>query len=176
MTIDPKRLAEIDGIIGGLADTAAVDSALLLPEQVLAVYEAITDLRDALDAERDDDAEAWCARLANDREGEAALVQIGVAKALAVVKELRETERRIVESPPHPDYLRHVNRHVAFGDAVSVIVNECGPAPLPPHEKTLARLRRLEAALADLLSSTDGEMGRRARENARAALAPDPLN
>lgn len=42
--LSDERLAEIEGLAGGVADAALLDSSILLPEQVHAVHESLDDL------------------------------------------------------------------------------------------------------------------------------------
>ncbi len=136
------------------------------------------DLLALLDLERARalEAEAWCARLANDREYESALIGVGVAKALQV---LREHQQSILDAPRMPD---HSARLDSAARLERLIKDACGPASLPPHERTLARLRRLEEAMAQIAArlsanKTAGELmtdARWAARLARAALEGSP--
>lgn len=93
--------------------------------------------------------ECVMADLAGDNES---LIRIGVARALAVIEEAREG-RRPTDYP---------NAHYLIDNLCALIRARCGPAELPPHEQSLALLRRYEATLAKLLaySELDDEQAR----------------
>lgn len=129
-------------------------------------------LRDLLAAHdwqerRADEAEAWTARLANDRECEQALMQIGVARAVAKITDLAE------------DYKREGNLQFTnlLRDCGRLIVDRCAPAELPPHLQTLAENRRMREALAEILSLTglgDGGISRAHRVAHKALTEKSP--
>lgn len=89
--------------------------------------------------------ECECAALCNDREYESRMMEAGVAKALAVIKEERAAQ---YES-------NYPNAHYLLDKAIGLIKEVCGPAEPLPHHKSLARLRRLELACLNLLYACD---------------------
>lgn len=127
----------------------------------------VSELLRALDHERAraDECEAWCARLAHDRSMETGLRAIERALVVGFVNEAI-TEDGPDQRDAHGDLKRLRNRLLAPDPLIAV----------PPHEKTLTRLRHLESALAEILayeavgaSECHAELAR-VRRIARAAL------
>lgn len=83
--------------------------------------------------------------------------RLGVAKALAVLwRLLKEADAQVKDAPNNSEQRMWGDRWNALSSAVGQVESECGPALLPPHERTHARLLRLEAAL-ERIARGDGD-------------------
>ncbi len=129
--LTPDALADIrEEVALGLQDRSAARAVLKL---------MVRDLLGALDhaCALNDRLECCLADVAMDQGYRLARAD-GVEAAIAVV------ERAIV----HDNGKAHGALCVLRND----ILSECGPADLPPHAQSLARLRRLEAALERIMA------------------------
>lgn len=113
---------------------------------------AVRDLVALLDHERARAlyAEAWCQRLANDRECETALREAERAAVLGLLQGMIDEEDGYLRESPLRSRLR-VQTLVEVKRALDPPV----PAEQPPHEAALARQRRLEAALTSIVGVLD---------------------
>lgn len=111
------------------------------------------------------DAEAWCARLANDRENESARVEIGVARVMAALREDAASYAALARDAMDEAGVDNVamNSYSLLSATVARLEERCGPASLPPHEVTAARLRRYEEAFSRLRQSVGDDDGAWAR-------------
>jgi hypothetical protein len=133
--LTPDRLEEIRRADARFGDIDASDHSVILQRR---------DLLAALDhaLARADESEAWCARLANDRDCDKSLIEVGVAKAVAVIEEAIKTD----------DGRAHRALCVLRND----VLTACAGAPLPPHERTLAEHRRMREALEKITTLGEG--------------------
>lgn len=110
----------------------------------------IAALADRLEALAD--AEAWCARLANDSTAYDAGRE---AERAAIVKLVRERQSRALEHAKRDSDDRVAFSVGYFCDTANAIAVRCESSRLPPHDKVAARMRRLEAALRRLHALID---------------------
>jgi len=88
--------------------------------------------------------ERWIAMLANDRECEKGLIEVGVARALAVMESQAGAHASMASARP---LTYGPLKASALRDAANLIRETCGPARLPPHEE---RVAKYEAALRQI--------------------------
>lgn len=153
--VDDKRLAEIKRGWGdgGQFWGREVSDLLALVDWLLAQHA---------------EDERWIAMLAQDRECEKGLIEIGVARALAVMESQAGVHASTASAYP-PTY--GAAKASALRDAAKLIREKCGPARLPPHEERLARYEEALRKIANPKPVNDyWEAAIRSQNLARDAL------
>lgn len=149
--VDEAALLDIrDEVALGDQDRTAARSVLkLMLRDLLAAYDHLLA--------RLDEMECWLAVLAQDREADAGQQEIGVARALEVLRQ---------ENDKFYNGRSGVKGEIALALVCTdhAIRRQCGPCELPPHERSLARLRKMEEAMRRIARGGSEDVSWIARE------------